>query len=299
MAAKLSVVIAAYNARATIRECLNSLESQLQARPYEDFEIILVDSSTDGTAGLVASEFPRVRLTHCGERKFCGSARNIGIAQGHGEIIAFIDADCVAASDWAARILAAHECHDAVGGAIGNAAQKSYVGWAAYLSEFSAWMPKTPPQVMTDVAAANMSYKRKIFDELGRLLEGTYCSDTEFHWRMMAKGYRINFDPRITVYHHSIPTFGSFVRHEIHHGQSFARVRARARNFTFARRACYFLLSPLIAAKLAATVVARNLSNKIYFRQFLASLPLLLCGVASWSLGEGLGYLGANNETRD
>ena len=32
---------------------------------------------------------------------------------------------------------------------------------------------------MDDVAGANMSYKTAAFDQFGRLIEGTYCSDTE------------------------------------------------------------------------------------------------------------------------
>ncbi len=45
----LSVVIASYNSKKTIEDCLNSLKNQNTTQP---FEVIVIDSSTDGAADL-------------------------------------------------------------------------------------------------------------------------------------------------------------------------------------------------------------------------------------------------------
>ena len=141
----LSVIIASYNSRGTIGACLKSLESQ--ASP-ESFEIILVDSSTDGTPEYVEQDFPVVKIIRFPERKFCGDARNIGITKANGEVVAFIDADCLAGPSWVEEILRAHDSSDlAIGGAIANGNPESYVGWAAYFTEFSKWMPGTRPDL--------------------------------------------------------------------------------------------------------------------------------------------------------
>src|ERR1051325_3213870 len=87
----LSVVIASYNSRRTIARCLESLEAQT----YGDFEIVVVDSSSDGAARAVEERFPDVRLVTFPTRKFPGDARNAGVRAARGEIIAFIDADCI------------------------------------------------------------------------------------------------------------------------------------------------------------------------------------------------------------
>jgi hypothetical protein len=87
---KISIVIPLYNKARYVKRALDSIESQT----FSDFEVIVVDDgSTDDGAALVSS-YPdqRVRLitqSNAGP----GAARNAGIAQAQGELIAFLDAD--------------------------------------------------------------------------------------------------------------------------------------------------------------------------------------------------------------
>ena len=151
----MSVVIASYNAERTIRRCLRSL---LRQETDEDFEIIVVDSSTDRTGELIAEEFPEARLFRFAERKFCGDARNIGVYFARSDIIALTDADCTTSETWVDQILRAHQSsYLAIGGAIANAEPSGLVGWAAYFCEFSRWMPGSEPRWLDDIAGANMS----------------------------------------------------------------------------------------------------------------------------------------------
>ncbi len=292
---QLSVIIASYNAEKTIATCLESLRTQKTNRR---FEIIVVDSSTDGTAILVEKEFSEVRLYRYAERKFCGDARNWGVSVATGEIIGFIDADCVADNDWVDNVLAAHQSsHPVIGGAIANGNPDSIVSWAAYFCEFSRWMPNTPAAGMADVAGANMSYKRKIFSELGKFIERTYCSDTDFHWRLEKIGHRPQFVTSILVFHHNIDTFLKFILHEFDHGKSFAQVRVSGKKFSKFRRLIYATFFFLIPLKLLLEIGLRNFKNRIYDIHFLKSLPLLIPGLISWSLGECVGYMrGGRNE---
>jgi len=284
----LSVIISSYNSRKTISSCLKSLQCQDNAGNYE---VIVVDSSSDNTSRLVTERFPSVKLLSYTERKYCGDARNIGISSARGEIIAFIDADCIARPDWIREILRAHQSPDmAIGGAIASGNPESLVGWGAYFTEFSKWMPGGRPRYMTDIAAANMSYKKRVFQEYGRFIEGTYCSDTEFHWRLEKDGILLKFEPSIIVSHCSIEDLASFLKHEVKHGQSFARVRIKAEGFSRPRRIAYSFLIPLVAARIFLGRVVANLVNRCYLRHFLKSLPLVLLGVACWSAGEFLGY---------
>lgn len=85
----VSVVIPAYNVASHIAEAIESVLAQ----DYPDLEIIVVDDgSSDDTADVVASRFPRVHLI----RKANGgaaSARNVGIRSARGQYVAFLDAD--------------------------------------------------------------------------------------------------------------------------------------------------------------------------------------------------------------
>lgn len=292
---KLSVIVASYNVRKTVERCLQSL---LRQKTSHSFEVIVVDSSQDGTGELIKTKFPEVRLHVFPERKYVGTARNRGIALARGDIIALTDADCTANEDWIEEILKAHRApNPAIGGAIANGNPKSYVGWAAYFCEFSAWMPLQTPGWKKDIPGANMSYKKEVFDECGKFIEGTYSSDTEFHWRLQEKGIRLRFEPSILVSHSNIDRLGQLIRHEYQHGKNFATVRVKAKNFSKGRRLVYLLLSPALPIKLFLERGAKTLRSPPYLSHFLKGSPLLLVALISWSMGEVAGYLRGKGNT--
>lgn len=294
MKPELSVIIASYNSGKFIKDCLKSLENQ---KTDKDFEIIVVDSSTDGTAEFIKGKYHKVTLFQFTERKYCGDARNFGISVAKGKIIAFIDADCIAHSNWINEILKAHQSSRlAIGGAIANGNPKSYVGWAAYLCEFSQWMPDSHTKYLTDIAGANMSYKRKVFKQYGNFIEGTYCSDTDFHWRLKQNGHSLLFVPSILIFHRNIDTLRKFLLHEYIHGQSFAHVRIKSQKFSLLKRFLYVISFPFITLKLFFKIGFITFKSRIYFYRYLNVLPLLLLGLISWSFGECIGYTtGKNN----
>jgi hypothetical protein len=88
---RVSIIIPLYNKAPYVKRALDSICAQT----FSDFEVIVVDDgSTDGGARIVESyrANARVRLItqpNAGP----GPARNRGIAEAHGEIIAFLDAD--------------------------------------------------------------------------------------------------------------------------------------------------------------------------------------------------------------
>src|SRR5206468_3683263 len=82
----MSVVICAYNAEATLDECLR----HTSALDYPGLEVLVVDDgSTDATARIAASHLRATLLTipHAG----LSVARNIGRQAARGDIVAFLD----------------------------------------------------------------------------------------------------------------------------------------------------------------------------------------------------------------
>jgi len=89
----VSVVVPAYNAESTLERALESVAHQF----FEDWEIILVDDSSldsttrvfDAWASLVPQRVIRIRT----QREGPSAARNAGVAQARGSLVAFLDAD--------------------------------------------------------------------------------------------------------------------------------------------------------------------------------------------------------------
>lgn len=91
MTPRLSVVIVNYNTRDLLRDCLRSLAGVRVAH-----EVIVVDNaSADGSAAVVAGEFPDVRLlAQPTNTWFCGG-NNIGIAAAAGDYVLLLNPDTV------------------------------------------------------------------------------------------------------------------------------------------------------------------------------------------------------------
>ncbi|MBI4317613.1 MAG: glycosyltransferase family 2 protein [Chloroflexi bacterium] len=286
----ISVIVASYNSLHTIRACLKSLRGQ---DSRSRFEVIVVDSSTDGTGEVVKKEFPEVILVGCSNRKFPGAARNMGVARARGNIICFLDSDCIAFPDWLAKIEEAHARSDPViGGCVDNAARSRAVGWASYFTEFSWWMPGTQLRRLPEVPACALTFKRSVLDEMGPMDEWGYSEDSAYLWQMRQAGYAEPlFDPTIMIAHDGITEFPKFIAHEVFHGQSYGQVRASLHGWGLIRRLAYTLAAPLIYVVLCARVTLRVFRARIFIKQFVGAIPLVYLGLLGWSLGEALGYL--------
>ncbi|TMD18575.1 MAG: glycosyltransferase, partial [Chloroflexi bacterium] len=91
---RVSVVVCTYNGARTIRDCLDALE-QLD---YPDFEVIVVDDGSSDATAAIAREYD-CRLIQT-ENRGLGSARNTGLREATGEIVAYIDDDAYPDPHW-------------------------------------------------------------------------------------------------------------------------------------------------------------------------------------------------------
>jgi len=287
----LSVIIVAYNARQTIVQCLQALEPQLITPDFKS-EVVLIDSSNDGTADLVQTQFPWVRLLRFSERLLVGNARNRGVALARGNILAFTDADCVAAPNWLVELVAAHRTHEtpAIGGVIAHTESGGVIAWANYFCEYSQWLPQPKTQAMVDIPGACYSVKRWAFERFGPFLEDTYSSDTAFNWRLERAGYKTLFVPRIRVSHISLYNLKTLLLKKIRHGSYFARVRTSERKLTWLQRLGFEAAMPVLPFLLFYRRALLVFQHPPYIGPFFISAPLVWLALLAWSIGEAQGY---------
>jgi GT2 family glycosyltransferase len=101
---RLAVVIANWNSRDDLRACLASLHAQT----HDDLEMIVVDNgSTDGSAEMVAAEFPACRLLSEADNLGFAEGCNRGIEASAAPWVAMLNNDCVAEPGWAAALVEA------------------------------------------------------------------------------------------------------------------------------------------------------------------------------------------------
>lgn len=112
----VSVIIPHYNDLASLDLCLAALARQ--SYPARDTEIIVADNASPQGPGAIEKIIAgRARLTIVRE-KGAGPARNGGAAASTGEMLAFIDADCIADPGWLEAGIAALSRCDFAGGRV-------------------------------------------------------------------------------------------------------------------------------------------------------------------------------------
>jgi glycosyltransferase involved in cell wall biosynthesis len=212
---RVSVIIPARNAEKTLQECISSVLRQTQ-RPHEI--IVADDGSTDGTPAIITSFKNKIR--HFSQPpKGSYSARNKAIAHARGDIIAFIDSDCVAEKDWLFFLIVAFKKRTIalVGGAIRAHKPSSIIQryCDVHCHPQGFFSISDPPYF----AASNLAVRRKwkgkqiFFDE--RLRSG---ADVELCARLARLGALMRYEPKAAVSHKYSRSVLSFVSKHFSYG---------------------------------------------------------------------------------
>lgn len=95
---KLSFIIPAYNEENYVGNCIASIQRELE-RSSKEAEIIVIDNaSTDRTAER-AKKYKNVRVIH-EPTKGLVHARQRGLKEASGDLLAYLDADCILNEGW-------------------------------------------------------------------------------------------------------------------------------------------------------------------------------------------------------
>lgn len=110
----ISVIVPAFNEERFISRCIHSLLKQKFAPNYE---IIVVDNNSTDKTVEIASRFDIKIIKE--KRQSVGYAKNAGAGVALGDILVFVDADCITPEDYIERIYSISLSHpkiDAFGG---------------------------------------------------------------------------------------------------------------------------------------------------------------------------------------
>src|SRR3954449_6081089 len=107
---RVSVIVCAYNAADTLEDNLRSLE----LLTYPDYEIILVNDGSKDRTSEIGHRFAKVRVIDTPNAGL-SAARNVGLAEATGEIVAYTDADTRVDRDWLTFLVQPFLTSDVVG----------------------------------------------------------------------------------------------------------------------------------------------------------------------------------------
>jgi GT2 family glycosyltransferase len=215
----VSVIICAYTERRW-SDLVGAVGSVAAQRPAPH-EIIVVSDHNLALLERARRELPAAVVIANEQEQGLSGARNSGVGEARGEIIAFLDDDAVAAPDWLVHLVAPYDDRRVIG--VGGTAEPMWPGARpAFMPHEFDWlvgctyrgMPETTEPVR-NLIGANMSLRRDVFDAVGGFRAdvgrvGTRpvgCEETELciRARQCLPRSEIIFEPRARVRHHVTP----------------------------------------------------------------------------------------------
>ncbi|MEP6925762.1 MAG: glycosyltransferase [Pyrinomonadaceae bacterium] len=288
---KLSVVVASHNARQSVGDCLTALENQCDGN---EVEIIVVDNSTDGSAEIIAREFPGCKLIQGTRDNLIPELWGAGIFESQAELVALTTTHFVPAKNWIAETITAHNSNYAgIGGAIENDSKAGAVSWAVYFCRYSAYMLPFQRAEVDDFAADNASYKRRDLERVTDTMQNGFW-ETFVHREMRKIGMSLALNSSIVVTHQHSFTLSEFMSQRFWHGRQFGSTRLT--NVSPVKRLILILLSPVIPFLYVFRISRRVWVKQRNLRQYCVSFPILVLFLLSWSAGEFTGYVWREKE---
>jgi len=273
---KASIIIPALNEERHIGRCIKAIH-ELDTGAMKVEAIVVDNGSADRTVeiarglGVTVLIKPEVNVS---------AVRNYGVENSSGDLLAFVDADCMVSKGWlksAVRTMKA-ESADAVGS-------------FHVIPEDSGWVGRTAELVQamkvgSDVRyipSGNLLVKRACFEAIGGFAPSLETSeDVDFCNRLRKHGYKMFLNPEISSVHMGSPSgIAEMFSRELWHGKSMCTVFFRdllavrnLRLFLFSATNLAFILG------MVASLYPLFRSTAAYFVVFLALYLLLNLAVA-------------------
>lgn len=224
----ISIVIIVKNDRA-LEDTLKNI--RLVKKP-ETTEVIVVDSS-QGKLDDIKDTFPEVRwiafIPKLTKPISIPEQRNVGVKAAKGEIIVFIDANCIPKKDWLENITRPiiNNEEDIVCGRTTSFGKKT--AHDLIYSNYSGL------KYLNECSTINLAIRKSVFEKTGYFNEEfDYGSDVEFTWRCADKNFKIRYITNAVISHNWGNTHAEIVRYfrygkgranlYMHHPNRFSRI---------------------------------------------------------------------------
>ena len=224
----VSIVIVSWNTREITRNCLRSIYA---AAGKVKYEIILIDNySSDGSAEMVAREFPEVVLRRNEENRGFAAANNQGIALAQGRYVLLLNSDTVVVDGAIAKVVTFADAHPKAG-MVGCQTRcpngdlqyncflfPSLLNLVLSLTKLQVlfwhkpffgryrlgWWDYRSVREVDGIAGCFMLARKAAIDQVGPMAEEyfMYSEDTDWCWRFHRAGWKVMYTPGPIIIHY-------------------------------------------------------------------------------------------------
>ena len=193
---RVSVIIPAFDAVATLAEQLEALSGQMVDGAWE--VLVSDNGSTDATRQLAESfrnRLPNLRVLDASQRRGAAHARNRGAFEAYGNVLLFCDADDVVAPHWVEAMTRGAENHGFVASRFEVERLNSpSVASAHRHPQERGLNPYTYPDFLPHAGGAGLGVLRSLHEEVDGFDESRLAlEDTDYCWRLQQAGHALSF----------------------------------------------------------------------------------------------------------
>jgi cellulose synthase/poly-beta-1,6-N-acetylglucosamine synthase-like glycosyltransferase len=213
---KVTIIVASYNSQDTIADCLKSI---LALDYPENFvEVIVMDGVSKDATVKIAEQFP---IKVISIRLNAPASYNYAMKIATHPVLGFIDADAKVERDWLRKVVP-HLSEPQVAGVSGSIETwNNNNPWAKSIGYELKNRYSRIGKYTGRIATMNLLLKKAVIEEVGgwdEKLPSQY--DTDFGFRISAKGYKIAYEPSAVCYHFNRPTLKAFYRQQLQYGKN-------------------------------------------------------------------------------
>jgi len=221
-ALSVSIIVCTRNGSKTLAACLDSI-GKLR---YLKFETLVIDDGSTDSVPDIIKGFPSVRAFRQ-EHAGLSAARNLGLKEARGTLLAYTDDDCMVHPDWLIHLSRAFTSDDRVVAAGGpNIPPPPRTGTEAVV----AAAPGSPAHVLLNDTEAehlpgcNLAIRKTALEAIGgfRPVFTTAGDDVDICWRLREAGGTLKYVPGAMVWHHRRFTVSSYLRQQRGYGHAEA-----------------------------------------------------------------------------
>lgn len=271
----ISVVIPVRDAAGTLADCIAALKSQ---DPGDgSVELLFVDNgSTDGSLGILRSA-PGIRLLE-ESRPGAYAARNTGVGEARGRIIAFTDPDCIADEGWIRSVIETF-ADPSCSLLLGQRRPFPDEGFNRLLGDYEItkdrWVIASRQPLKYYGFTNTMAIRREAWEAYGPFVDRPRGSDTIFVRRLVdaAGCAAVRYVPGMRVSHREIDGPFTYLRKAFTYGrslQSYGRIVP---------------VKPLSFRDRIAICAMTARDHRYGLPRILALTALLAGGMVAWSIG--------------
>jgi cellulose synthase/poly-beta-1,6-N-acetylglucosamine synthase-like glycosyltransferase len=217
----ISIIIPTYNRKRELEDLLPSLRKQKCSIAFE--VIVVDDGSTDGTRELLeslAKDWKGALRFLEQHRAGPGAARNLGIKHAHGDILGFLDSDCIAPRGWLNKLTPVFA--DPQVGAAGGpelAPADDCLLWKCQTYVMTAFLTtgglrgrKGKRLGVYYPRGFNMAVRKRVVEAVGGFSNRFHGEDILLGLKVKQMGYTLKYVPDAAMYHRRRSTLSQFFR---------------------------------------------------------------------------------------